>query len=163
MPAARSSTARAGLLTSAEGVADRSAVHVAGEEPDGGRCVSAGHLVELLVHELLELVDAVRLLDAFPSEGQHDGARVLRVGTPIDEGALVRALKSGRLGAACLDVFRQEPLPADSPLRRAPNGLLLPHASAISPEYLDLFLDEYIPMFNARFPPDGLGMRASGV
>ncbi len=137
----------------------------------GDRIVSLGRLDALLPetdHLILALPatpETNRLLDARRLARLKRGAAVYNVGrgNAIDEGALVRALKSGRLGAACLDVFRQEPLPADSPLRRAPNGLLLPHASAISPEYLDLFLDEYIPLFNARFPPDGLGMRASGV
>ncbi len=44
----------------------------------------------------------------------------------IDEGALIEALTGGRLQAA-LDVFAQEPLPADHPLRRAPNVVLTPH------------------------------------
>jgi hypothetical protein len=28
----------------------------------------------------------------------------------------------------------------------------MPHASAISPEYLDLYLDEFIPLFRAKYP-----------
>ena len=44
----------------------------------------------------------------------------------IDEAALLEAVNSGRLQAA-LDVFTQEPLPEDHPLRRAPNVVLTPH------------------------------------
>lgn len=44
----------------------------------------------------------------------------------VDEAALLRALESGRLRAA-LDVFNEEPLPRDHPLRRAPNAVLTPH------------------------------------
>lgn len=47
-------------------------------------------------------------------------------GPLIDEAALLAALTGGRLRAA-LDVYDQEPLPADHPLRRAPNTLLSPH------------------------------------
>lgn len=50
-------------------------------------------------------------------------------GDLIDEGALAAALREGRIGGAALDVFAAEPLPADSPLREAPNLLLTPHAA----------------------------------
>jgi phosphoglycerate dehydrogenase-like enzyme len=54
----------------------------------------------------------------------------------------VRALSSGELAHAFLDVFEREPLPADSPLWDAPNLALLPHATAIGCEYLDLWFEE---------------------
>ena len=44
----------------------------------------------------------------------------------VDEAALLAALNAGRLSAA-LDVFEQEPLPPDHPLRRAPRTVLTPH------------------------------------
>ncbi len=50
-------------------------------------------------------------------------------GDLIDEAALAAALRDGRIGGAALDVFGTEPLPADSPLREAPNLLLTPHAA----------------------------------
>lgn len=57
---------------------------------------------------------------------------------------LVRALINGPLAGAGLDVFREEPLPSSSPLWRLPNALISPHASAMSREYLDLYVDEWI-------------------
>jgi phosphoglycerate dehydrogenase-like enzyme len=57
------------------------------------------------------------------------GARFVNVGrgSTVDEGALVRALEQGRIGGAALDVFEEEPLPADSPLWVMPNVVVSPH------------------------------------
>jgi phosphoglycerate dehydrogenase-like enzyme len=44
----------------------------------------------------------------------------------VDQGALLRALRTGRISAG-LDVFEPEPLPADSPFRRLDNVILTPH------------------------------------
>lgn len=63
-------------------------------------------------------------------------------GNAVDEPALVRALEQKKLAHAFLDVFEREPLPDDSPLWSAPNLALTPHSSAISREYLDLWLEE---------------------
>jgi len=53
----------------------------------------------------------------------------------VDEDALVDALRSGDIRGAALDVFREEPLPADSPLWTLDNVLITPHAAAISPRF----------------------------
>jgi phosphoglycerate dehydrogenase-like enzyme len=50
------------------------------------------------------------------------------------EADLLQALKSGHLAAAALDVFEQEPTPADNPLLRLPNVVLSPHAASNSAE-----------------------------
>lgn len=54
-------------------------------------------------------------------------------GGVVDEQALIAALESGELAGAALDVFEEEPLPDDSPLRRFDNVLLAPHNSNSSP------------------------------
>ena len=46
----------------------------------------------------------------------------------------MEALGSGQLAGAALDVYEHEPLPEDSPLRRAPNLVLTPHLGASTKE-----------------------------
>ena len=62
------------------------------------------------------------------------GARLINVarGSLLDESALIEALESGALWGAALDVTPSEPLPADSPLWRAPNLFITPHTSGVS-------------------------------
>jgi D-2-hydroxyacid dehydrogenase (NADP+) len=53
-------------------------------------------------------------------------------GPLIDEPALAAALREKRIGGAALDVFPEEPLPADSPLWDVPNLLITPHTAALT-------------------------------
>jgi phosphoglycerate dehydrogenase-like enzyme len=79
-----------------------------------------------LTRETRDLLDAARLA-RLPR-----GGYVLNVarGELIDEAALVEALRGGRLAGAYLDVFREEPLPASSPLWDLPNVIVSPHDSS---------------------------------
>ena len=54
-------------------------------------------------------------------------------GAVVDEPALIEALRCGLLAGAALDVFEDEPLPVDSPLRTMDHVLLAPHNSNSSP------------------------------
>lgn len=69
-------------------------------------------------------------------------------GALLDEEALAEGVRQGRLRGAVLDVFRQEPLPAASPLWGLPSVLLTPHVSGVSPQgfwgrEMDLFTDNW--------------------
>ena len=56
-------------------------------------------------------------------------------GPLIDELALIRALQEKRIAGAALDVFEQEPLPADAPHWELPNLTITSHYSGSSPHY----------------------------
>ena len=56
-------------------------------------------------------------------------------GETLDEDALIDALREQRIAGAGLDVFRNEPLPADSPIWDLPNVFLTPHLGGFFREY----------------------------
>lgn len=88
--------------------------------------------------ETTNLLDARRLSLMKPSAFIYNFGR----GNLIDEDALAGALAGGRIAGAVLDVFKTEPLPETSPLRKAPNCWIYPHASAFAPDYLDLYFEK---------------------
>jgi phosphoglycerate dehydrogenase-like enzyme len=55
-------------------------------------------------------------------------------GPICDTEAVIEALKAGRLAYAGFDVYDQEPLPIDHPLRQAPNVILTPHIGYVTDE-----------------------------
>jgi phosphoglycerate dehydrogenase-like enzyme len=82
------------------------------------------------------LTDETRLvLNAQRMALLHPGAIVANVarGALLDEPALIRALESGRLRGAILDVFAKEPLAMESPLWHLPQVVWTPHVSGVSP------------------------------
>lgn len=65
-------------------------------------------------------------------------------GPVVDTNALIEAAKSGKLGGAVLDVFEEEPLPADSPLWDAPNVIITPHIAGISKKSMDALVELFV-------------------
>lgn len=106
--------------------------------------VQCGHGVQGLGHVLarsqvlmlfLPLTAATdRLLDRARLAQLPTGAAVINLsrGELVDDGALLEALDAGRLSAAYLDVFRQEPLPVDHPFWRHPRVHITPHVAALT-------------------------------
>jgi phosphoglycerate dehydrogenase-like enzyme len=115
------------------------------------RVISYDHLEE-------ELPEADHVVLVLPGGSETDGIFTTRHFHALKPGAflynlgrgncyreeeLLAALRDGRLAGAGLDVFAAEPLPPDSPLWEQPNVLITPHSSAISREYIDLFIQEW--------------------
>ncbi|WP_158809823.1 D-2-hydroxyacid dehydrogenase family protein [Beijerinckia sp. L45] len=97
----------------------------------GARRVSKDELFATADAVTLHLVLSARsrgIVGASELAAMKQGAVLINTsrGPLVDEAALLATLKSGRITAA-LDVFGQEPLPADHPLRSAPNTVLTPH------------------------------------
>jgi phosphoglycerate dehydrogenase-like enzyme len=106
------------------------------------------------LHELLAASDVVVLAAPLTpdTEGMIDEAALASMkpdawlinvarGRLIDEVALLRALREGRIGGAALDTFRDEPLPLTSPFWEVPNLILTPHTAWSSSRVLDRSID----------------------
>jgi phosphoglycerate dehydrogenase-like enzyme len=126
----------------------------AGDEPYLGslmldRVLAPEQLPELLAESDFVVLaaplteDTHGLIDDAAIKHMKHGAWVINVarGELIDERALVRALRDGRLGGAVLDTFREEPLAPQSPLYDLPNVILTPHTSWSSTRVLDRSVD----------------------
>ena len=62
----------------------------------------------------------------------------------VDTAALIAALEQGRLGGAALDVYDQEPLPVDHPLRSTPRLLLTPHIGYVTEQTYRVFYQQTV-------------------
>jgi phosphoglycerate dehydrogenase-like enzyme len=60
-------------------------------------------------------------------------------GPIVDEAALIQALRAGAIAGAGLDVYDEEPLPPDHPLRRLPNTVITPHLGYVTEETYRIF------------------------
>ncbi len=80
------------------------------------------------------MIDAVALAKIRPETMLINTSR----GAVINQTALVDALSSGRLAAAGLDVYEQEPMAPDNPLRSLEHVTLTPHAAAWSEDSIEL-------------------------
>jgi phosphoglycerate dehydrogenase-like enzyme len=65
-------------------------------------------------------------------------------GPIVDEPALIDALRGGTIAGAGLDVFDQEPLPADHPLRELRRAVLTPHLGYVTEKTYDVFYREAV-------------------
>ena len=95
----------------------------------------------------LPLTSATRhLIDARALEQMPAHACLIDVsrGGVVDHRALEGALRAHRLRGAALDVFEEEPLPADSPLWSCPRLLITPHVGGFTPDYLERTLDVFL-------------------
>ena len=101
--------------------------------------------------ELLRTADVVSLHVRLTAESHHligerelglmkPGALLINVarGGVLDTDALIRALESGHLGGAALDVYDQEPLPTNHPLLASEQVILTPHCADMTPEGVEL-------------------------
>ena len=95
--------------------------------------LAAADIVSLHLPCTKETVD---LIDAPALAKMKAGSVLINTsrGGLVDEAALVAALRSGRLFAAGLDVFKVEPLPLDSPLLSFDNVLVAPHMGGLDEE-----------------------------
>ena len=107
--------------------------------PEGARYMPLDELVAVadivvlccpLTPETTGLMSRDRILAMKP------GALLVNVsrGPVVDDEALIEALRSGRLGGAALDVFTQQPLPAEHPYLQFDNVIVTPHLAGITDE-----------------------------
>ncbi|WP_421866101.1 D-2-hydroxyacid dehydrogenase [Motiliproteus sp.] len=101
--------------------------------------------VDYLLCTLPSTPETRNLLDGPMLERMRPGAVLVNAGRGdlIDDQAVVNALKQERLGAAVLDVFRQEPLPSSHPFWDTPGLLISGHSAAPSypQQVVPIFLD----------------------
>ena len=114
------------------------------------------------MHEMLAEIDVLLASAPLTPETHHlisddalkamkPSAIVMNVGRGpvIHEAALIRALQAKQIAGAALDVFEEEPLPADSPLWGMDNVLISPHCTdrTVNPDWLDLSMQCFVENF----------------
>jgi phosphoglycerate dehydrogenase-like enzyme len=103
--------------------------------------------LDYLVSVLPNTKETIRIVDASLLARLPAHAVFINVGrgSAVDEPALVSALQTGRLAAAVLDVFEQEPLQPGHPFWHTPNLLMTFHTSApsIPADLARLFINNY--------------------
>ena len=107
------------------------------------------------------------LIDSGALAAMKPGAWLVNVarGGLVDERALLRALREGRIGGAILDTFRDEPLGPDSPFYDLPNAIVTPHTAWSSGRVLDRTIQlfcENLERFTAGQPLRNVVDRAAG-
>jgi phosphoglycerate dehydrogenase-like enzyme len=98
---------------------------------------SMAKLVDFLI-VAVPLYPATRnLIDNKIFDVMKDTAYIIDVsrGNIVNHADLINALRDHKIAGAALDVFPEEPLPADSPLWKLPNTMITPHISGNTPHY----------------------------
>lgn len=104
-------------------------------------------LADVIANTLPLTSETRHILGRSQFDAMRDGAIVLNIGRggTIDEGAMIDALRRGKLLGAGLDVFEKEPLPEESPLWEMDNVIITSHYSGSTPSYNErafaIFLD----------------------
>jgi len=115
----------------------------------GAESVDLGHLLRTsdvvtlhlpLTPETRGLVDADRIARMKPTALLVNTARAAL----LDVDAAVHAVAEGRLAGLGLDVFEQEPLPSDDPLRSMPGVLATPHLGYVADDVYALFFRQVV-------------------
>jgi D-3-phosphoglycerate dehydrogenase / 2-oxoglutarate reductase len=127
----------------------------------------AGGVGPVDLNTLVEASDVISLSCALTADNRHllggpefarmkDGVLIVNAarGSLIDEKALAAALASGRVGGAALDVFENEPLPGDSPLRDFDSCVFGTHNGSNTLEAVERVNDKTVEMLI-----DALGVR----
>lgn len=123
---------------------------------DGGSDFGQIHAIGDL-HARLPLADYVILITPLTPETRNlfgaaefgvmaKHARFINIGRGalVVEADLLQALRDGEIAGAALDVFVEEPLPADSPFWSAPNCLVSPHMSGDYHEFEAAMADQFM-------------------
>jgi phosphoglycerate dehydrogenase-like enzyme len=112
---------------------------------------------DVVALSLPETPDTIHLMDSKRLALMKAGSFLLNVGrgSAIDQEALLKALRSGHLAGAGIDVTDPEPLPKDHPLWQEPNLVLTPHVSGLYHLRLTLDLIIDIACKNIKALPDG--------
>jgi phosphoglycerate dehydrogenase-like enzyme len=106
-------------------------------DPDLGRVAAVHDLPAVLGEADFVVIAAPLTAETRSLFGDAEFARMKRTarlinvgrGAIVDEGALLRALRSKRIAGAALDVFEQEPLPKNHPFWGEPGLIVSPHMS----------------------------------
>jgi D-2-hydroxyacid dehydrogenase (NADP+) len=108
----------------------------------------AAALADFLVLLVPHSADTENLIDERVIAAMKPSAFLINVarGGVLDERALLQALNDARIAGAGLDVFRQQPLPADSPLWSHPRVLITPLLGGMS----DIYLEQVYPIVRAN-------------
>jgi D-2-hydroxyacid dehydrogenase (NADP+) len=108
----------------------------------------AAALADFLVLLVPHSADTENLIDDQVIAAMKPSAFLINVarGGVLDENALLQALNDGRIAGAGLDVFRQQPLPSDSPLWAHPRVLITPLLGGMS----NIYLEQIYPIVRAN-------------